>query len=189
MSVIIETEVFTLSELVDRGDDRAVDRALEWMLESWNYDFTEQVSEVLSDVLTEIVPGLEWRTWEYWRSEVTVSGDFAVPNLDAVPEGHALAGLVFPHREWVDGVSFDSSRSRAYGGRVWVDLSEDAPFGWADDEYGGLLDDVRGFVSEVEGRLVKVMVMEWEYLTSREYLLELADLNEYTFTVDGKRFG
>jgi hypothetical protein len=48
---------------------------------------------------------------------------------------------------------------------------------------------VEEWLRDLAGRLTRVMVGEYDYCTSRDYLLECAEANGYTFTVDGKRFG
>ena len=48
---------------------------------------------------------------------------------------------------------------------------------------------VADWISDLTGRLVQVVVEEYDYCTSREYLLEMAVVNGYTFTSEGERFG
>jgi len=146
MSVIIQTEVFTLSELVDRGDDRAVDRALEWVDTAFAVVFSDMVTEYLSDALRAAkLDHVSIDEWDYYRQYVTIQGEVSSDDLSAVPPGHFLGGV----RE--------------------TDADE--------------------IVRAVEGRLARRMVEFFDSLTGRDELLDLAEANEYTFTVDGMRFG
>jgi hypothetical protein len=193
MPATITTEVYTLGELIERGDDRAVERALDWMLQAWADITVECVSDALADALSAM-PGMRLEGWDYHRHEVSIEGDLFVDDLSATDESHPLHDLlaappVCHPDSAVFRLSFRTSRARDYGGTLWLDMREDAPFGWADPQYGPLLDEVGEWLREIEARLSIVMREEYDYCTSREYLLECAEANGYTFTVDGKRFG
>lgn len=189
MPATITTEVYTLDELVERGDERAVERALSWMSEAWDRDAVEHVSEQINEALRDVAPGLEWREWDYYRSYVEIGGDFTVVDTRNMEPTHLLYGPMFPGHGRVLGGSLNTRRARDYGRDLWLDLTEDAPFSWASAEYDALCEEVLEWMREVEHRLTRMMIDEMDYLTSREYLLECAEANGYTFTADGKRFG
>jgi hypothetical protein len=48
---------------------------------------------------------------------------------------------------------------------------------------------VSDYVSAVESVLARIVETEWEYRESPEYIAEMMEANEYTFTVSGGRFG
>lgn len=184
MSVIVETEVFTIDEL----SDEARERALEWGVHAFAGDWAEQLSEVLSEALRDAFgpDSLTVDAWDYDRGYVNVSGRVCVSNMN---EDHWLVkACPMPGGGVVRGVEFGTSRARDYGGSVWVDLNEGAPFGWADDAFDVLVDDMRSWVSGVESELVRVMHDEWEFLSSADELYECLLVHGFTFTVDGRRF-
>lgn len=187
----ITTEVYTLDELVQRGDERAVERALEWMQEAWAGDTDWHISEVLTDALSDAFgkDTLTWDAWDYYRGYVSVSGSLSRGDTRIMEEG-PLAGLTWPGGDLVDSFDYGNDVARDYGriDNVWLWVTQDGP-SWIAPEYDALCDEVADFVREVEQRLTQVMRDEYEYLTSREYLMECALANEYTFTADGKRFG
>lgn len=186
MSVIVETEVFTVDEL----SDDAQERALEWVLTAFDDVACEYVSEYLSDALRAAnLPGLTITGWDYWRGSVDIEGDVTGHDLASIPPGHFLGGDRFPNVEWVDRVSFGTRRAMDYGHDVWVDLSDDAPFGWADDAFGDVIADAIAWKRTIERGLSLWMQGAYEAETSRAHLIELARMNGYTFTVDGRRFG
>lgn len=189
MPTIVETEVYTLDELEAAGDESAVDRALEWVGQVYDDDAVGYVSEYLADALRAAnLPGLTVTGWDYWRPHVDIEGEVTAHDLSRIPPGHFLGHMRFPHVEWVERVSIGTRRAMDYGHRVWVDMAEGAPFGWADDAYAELITDVVGWQRRVEHRLT-VRMQEWyEGETSRDALTELAHMNGYTFTADGRPF-
>jgi hypothetical protein len=189
MPATITTEVYTLAELVERGDEGAVDRALTWMSEAWDDVAVAHVSEQINETLRDVAPGLEWWQWDYYRGYVEIRGDFRVADTRNMEPTHPLYGPVFPGHGRVSGGSLNTRRARDYGRDLWLDLTEDAPFSWASGEYDALCEEVVEWVREVEARLTRLMIDEMEYMTSREKLLDCAEANGYTFTADGERFG
>ena len=190
MPTTIMTEVYTLDELVQRGDEKAVARALEWVGEAFDDIAVESVSEYLADALEAAnLSGLTIAGWDYWHGSVDIEGDVTAHELSRIPPGHFLGGVTFPRVELVERVCFATRRARDYGHKVWVDMAEGAPFGWSDDAYVELIADATDWQRRIEHRLSRQMREWYEGETSREYLTELADANGYTFTADGKRFG
>jgi hypothetical protein len=190
MPATITTEVYTLDELVERGDERAVDNAMSWMADAWEDVATEQVSEYLADALRAAnLPGLTVTGWDYWQSNVDIEGEVTAHDLAHIPPGHFLGGVKFPHIDWIDRVSFGTRRAMDYGHDVWIDMAEDAPFGWASVQYADLIADAIDWQRGIEHALAKRMIELYGDMTSRDYLLECAEANGYTFTADGKRFG
>lgn len=190
MPTIVETEVFTLDELEALGDESSTERALDWMREAFDDVAVEHVSEYLDDALRAAnLPGLTITGWDYWRGTVDIEGEVTAHDLASIPPGHFLGGVTFPHVEWVERVSFGTRRAMDYGHDVWIDMAEDAPFGWADDAYADLIADAIAWQRTIERRLASRMTGVYEAETSRAYMLELARANGYTFTAEGKRFG
>lgn len=196
MPTMITTEVFTLDELEamceERGweGERAVERALDWLGSVFDDLAVEFVSECLADALRAAnLEGLTITGWDYWHGTVDIQGEVSAHDLASIPPGHFLGRITFPHVEWVERVSFGTRRAMDYGHTVWIDMAEDAPFGWADDAYADLIADAIAWQRTIERRLVTWMRDAYEAETSRESLSELARANEYTFTVDGRRFG
>jgi hypothetical protein len=190
MAATITTEVFTLDELVDRGDEGAVDRALTWMREAWDDVAVERVSEDVTDALRAAnLSGLTITGWDYWRGNVDIEGEVTAHELASVPPGHFLGRVKFPHVEWIERVSFGTRRAMDCGHDVWIDMAEDAPFGWASDKYADLIADAIDWQRGIESGLAHWMTGAYEAWTSRAYLLDVAEANEYTFTADGERFG
>lgn len=187
MPTIVETEVFTLDELEAAGDERAVERALTWIADTYDWVASEDVSETLTEAMREAFgkDTLTWDAWDYMRSYVNVSGTLSRESTRTMDEG-PFAGLSWPS-DRVKAFSYRTSTSRSYGGDVWVYVTEDGP-DWVSDEYGALCDEVMDWIKEVEGRLSELMVAEYDYHTSREYLTEMARANDYTFTADGRPF-
>ena len=186
MPTMITTEVFTLDELVERGDEKAVERALDWMQQAWADAAVESVTETLVDILAEAFGKntLTWDAWDYWHGYVRVGGSVSRADMRVMDEG-PLAGL-----SWPGGDALESFTYRHYTGAFASDVSVRLASEDTDWEAARVLrEQVGEWVREVEGRLNKVMQEEYEYLTGRDYLLELAQMNECTFTVDGRRFG
>jgi hypothetical protein len=192
MPATITTEVFTLDELVERGDEGAVDRALSWMGEVLADVAVESVSEALDSTLGDLCGTTGWErgmrqgpiTWSAWDTNpayVELDYDFGPDDLTLdFPEGHSLAGLgALP-----DGV-MRISRGR-YEASITMDYDDE---GFHAEVTPSVESAVEDWLSDLTGRLVQVVVSEYDYCTSREYLLECAEANEYTFTADGKRFG
>lgn len=188
----ITTDVYTLDELIQRGDESAVDRALEWMQEAWDDTICEEVSDWLTECISDALgqDSLTVDAWDYYRGYVEVSGNVRVGHTRIMEDG-PLAGMSVPGADLIYSFTYCTQAARDYGrcDDLWLYLREDAPFGWADPEYDALCDEVSDFVREVEQRLAQAMRSEYEYLTSRERLMELAQVNQYTFSADGKRFG
>lgn len=190
MPTIVETEVFTLDELAALGDERATERALTWIAEAYDDVAVEYVSEYLADALRAAnLPGLTVTGWDYWHGNVDIEGEVTAHDLASIPPGHFLGGVTFPHVEWVERVSFGTRRAMDYGHTVWIDMAEDAPFGWADDAYADLIADAIAWQRTMERRLASRMTGVYEAETSRAHMFDLARANEYTFTADGRRFG
>jgi hypothetical protein len=187
MPATITTEVFTLDELRERGDEAALDRALDWMGQVFA-DFTvEDVTAMIDNVLDELCgthsykngwrqAPIMWGEWSAYPAYVTLKGDFTPDDLDGpeFPAGHVLDGLPeFPSD--VLSVSVDG-----YGLSV-VPLDE--------DNTEAVEREVACWLDDLSRRLAALVRDEYDYQTSRDYLLECAESNGYTFTVDGKRFG
>ena len=190
MPTIVETTIFTLDELEALGDARAVERALDWMAAAWEDVAVENVSEYLADALRAAnLPGLTITGWDYWRGSVDIKGEVTAHDLASIPPGHFLGDVTFPHVEWIERVSICTRRAMDFGNRVWIDMAEDAPFGWAGGRYSDLISDAVEWQRWIERRLSKWMAEAYEAETSREYLLEMAQANGYTFTSEGVRFG
>lgn len=188
--ITITTEVYTLDELVQRGDERAVERALEWMHEAWDDVACENVSEYLTDALRAAnLPGLTIVGWDYHHSNVDIEGEVTAHDLASIPPGHFLGGIALDHAESVLRMSFGTRRAMDYGHDVWIDMTGEAEFRMDDDEYADLIADAIDWQRTVERRLANWMTGAYEAETSRAHLRELARINEYTFTADGKRFG
>jgi len=190
MPATITTEVYTLMELVERGDERAVERALDWMREAWESDALMSVSDALKDALG-VLPGMRVAEWDAYRHTLTLEGSLRFDAVRDAEEGHPLQGLTLtPARTGWVGVDYHTETARGYGVDMWLFLTDEAGFGWWDVmKYADAKGEVRDWLREIEGRLSILMREEYDYCTSREYLLECAEANGYTFTVDGKRFG
>ena len=192
MPTTITTDVFTLEELEALGDERAVERALEWMRDGWSEDADEHVSSLLTEVMADAFGAntLTWESWDYWRSDIKVSGSLSRSSFSVATEDGPLAGMAWPGGDLVDSFTYRTSTSGSYGriDNVWLYVTEDGP-AWDSPPYDALCDEVTDWLRQVEERLVKVMRDEYEYLTSPEYLREACVDNGYTFTADGKRFG
>jgi hypothetical protein len=192
MPTTITTEVYTLAELVERDDDRAVDSALSWMAEAWDDVAVEHTTEAIDMVLDDLcgTTGREngWRKgpiatsgWDRYRLTVELDYDFGPDDLTLdFPEGHPLHGL----GGLPDGVL--SVHRSHYGPSIRMDYDDE---GFHAEVAPSVESAVEYWLSDLMGRLVQVMVDEYDYCTSREYLLECAEANGYTFTADGKRFG
>jgi hypothetical protein len=192
MPATITTEVYTLTELVERGDERAVGRALDWMLQAWDDVAVEHTTEAIDMVLDDLcgttgrVGGerqgpIEWAGWDRYRQYVELDYDFGPNDLTLdFPEGHPLHGLgALP-----EGV-MRVSRGK-YEASITMDYDDE---GFHAEVTPSAESGVEEWLRDLAGRLTRVMVGEYDYCTGREYLLECAEANGYTFTVDGKRFG
>jgi hypothetical protein len=192
MPATITTEVYTLTELVERGDDRAVERALDWMLQAWDDVAVEHTTEAIDMVLDDLcgTAGREhgWRKgpiatsgWDRYRQYVELDYDFGPDDLTLdFPEGHPLHGLgALP-----EGVL--RVRKGKYEPSITMDLDDE---GFHAEVTPSAESGVEEWLRDLAGRLTRVMVGEYDYCTGREYLLECAEANGYTFTADGKRFG
>ena len=183
MPKTIETVVYTLEELYERGDSNATDRALDWMREVWSDHVVESVTEAIDHILTELCGGeyrpslgrregpITWVEWDIYPRRVTLEGDFTPDQLDTsnfVP---------FPCPESVERVQLTH-----YG----LELTMTDVNNVEEDTCEEL---VRDWLNYLHNLLERVMVSEYEYLNSEEYLRETAAANEYTFTAYGKRFG
>ena len=194
MPTIVETTIFTLDELEALGNDRAVERALEWMGHAWDDVAVEHTTDALDQVLDDLcgsswrVRGLRrgpitWSAWERYRPMVEIAYDFGPDDLTAgFHEGHVLYGL----SDLPKGV-MRVSRAGC-GGWVSIRMELDDEGFHAEVTPSGEA-AVAGGISDLTGRLVQVVVEEYDYCTSREYLLEMAVVNGYTFTSEGERFG
>jgi len=192
MPATITTEVYTLSELVERGDERAVDRALDWMREAWDDVAVERATEAIDMVLDDLcgTTGREngwrqgpitWRAWDRYPSYVHLDHDFGPDDLTLdFPEDHPLHGLgALP-----EGVM--RVRRGKYEASITMDYDDE---GFHAEVTPSAESGVEDWLRDLAGRLTQVMAGEYDYCTSREYLLECAEANGYTFTADGKRFG
>ena len=192
MPATITTEVYTLTELVERDDDRAVDSALDWMLQAWDDVAVERTTEAIDQVLDDLCGTtgrkngwrqgpFEWAGWDRYGAYVELDYDFGPNDLTFdFPQGHPLHGLgTLP-----EGVL--RVRKGKYEPSITMDLDDD---GFHAEVTPSVESAVADWLSDLWGRLTQVMVSEYDYCTSREYLLECAEANGYTFTVDGKRFG
>jgi hypothetical protein len=192
MPATITTEVYTLAELVERDHDRAVDSALSWLAEAWDDVAVEHTTEAIDMVLDDLcgTTGREngWRQgpiatsgWDRYRQYVELDYDFRSSDLTLdFPEGHPLAGLdALP-----EGV-LRVCRGK-YESSITMDLDDD---GFHAEVTPSVESAVEEWLRDLAGRLTQVMISEYDYCTSREYLLECAEANGYTFTADGKRFG
>ena len=192
MPATITTEVFTLGELIEREDDRAVDSALDWMLQAWDDVAVEHTTEAIDMVLDDLcgTTGREhgWRKgpiatsgWDRYRQYVELDYDFGPDDLTLdFPEDHPLHGLgALPEGVW-------RVRSGKYEASITMDLDDE---GFHAEVTPSAESAVEEWLRDLAGRLTRVMVGEYDYCTGREYLLECAEANGYTFTVDGKRFG
>jgi hypothetical protein len=192
MPATITTEVYTLTELVERGDDRAVDRALSWMLEAWDDVAVERATEAIDMVLDDLcgTTGRErgmrqgpitWSSWDRYGAYVWLAYNFGPDDLSLdFPEDHPLHGLgALP-----EGV-MRVSRGK-YEASITMDYDDE---GFHAEVTPSAESAVEEWLRDLAGRLTQVMVGEYDYCTSRGYLLECAEANGYTFTVDGKRFG
>lgn len=189
MPTTITTEVYTLAELVERGDERAVERALDWMGDAFESDAHMNVIDALKDALG-VLPGMRVTEWDAYRHTLTLEGSLRFDAVRDAEEGHPLHGLTLtPARPGWVGIDYHTDTARDYGGDLWLFLTDEAGFGWWDDTYSDALDEVEEWLRKIEARLSILMREEYDYCTSREYLLECAEANGYTFTADGKRFG
>lgn len=188
MPTIVETEVFTLDELAALGDESSTERALTWIADTYDWVASEDVSETLTEAMREAFgkDTLTWDAWDYMHTYVNVSGTLSRESTRIMDEG-PFAGLAWPGGDLVESFTYRTRTARDYGGDVWVYVTEDGP-SWMSDEYAVLCDEVTDWIKEVEGRLARLMVAEYEYLTSREYLMEMARSTDYTFTIDGRPF-
>lgn len=193
MPTIVETEVFTLDELAALGDDRAVERALDWMYQAWSTDAVEETSELLNEALADVFgPGrMTWDAWDYDRNYVNLAGVVLPAEMRQAGEGHALRGLAeMPGAGHIARMEYKTRATTDYGrcDGLWLYLTEDAPFSWADAEYDTLCEQVSDWLKDVEGRITMLMGESMEYLLSRERMVELCEMNGYTFTIDGRPF-
>jgi hypothetical protein len=192
MPTIVETTIFTLDELEALGDARAVERALDWMTGAWGDDTVERTTEALDQVLDDLcgTTGRErglrqgpitWSAWERYRPMVELAYDFGPDDLTAgFHEGHPLCGL----SDLPEGV-MRVTRGR-YESSITMVLDDE---GFHAEVTPSVESAVEDWISDLRGRLVQVVVEEYDYSTSREYLLEMAQANGYTFTSEGVRFG
>lgn len=190
MPTIVETEVFTLDELVERGDEKAVERALSELVRMDDYLACDGVSELLTDAVDEAFgrANLVVECWDYYRRDLSISGTVSVDDARIMEEG-VFAGLAWPSA-LIESLTYRTPTASGYGrvDRLWLYVTEDGPH-WGSDEYDALCELALDWLREVEARLTRLMVDEYDYLTSREYLMEMARANEYTFTADGRAFG
>ena len=196
MPTMITTEVFTLDELEAMCEERgyegeaAVNRALDWLGMEFDEDAVHYVSVYLAGALRAAnLSGLTVTGWDYWHGTVDIEGEVTAHDLASIPPGHFLGSVKLDGAESIESVSIGTRRAMDYGHKVWIDLAEGAPFGWSDDRYADLIADVIDWQRTIERRLARQMKEWYEGETSRDTLMELARANEYTFTIDGKRFG
>jgi hypothetical protein len=194
MPATITTEVFTLGELIEREDDRAVDSALDWMLQAWDDVAVEHTTEAIDQVLDDLcgTTGRElggmrqgpitWSSWDRYGAYVELAYNFGPDDLTLdFPEDHPLHGLgALPEGVW------RVRSAKYYEASVTMDLDDE---GFHAEVTPSAESGVEEWLRDLAGRLTRVMVGEYDYCTSRDYLLECAEANGYTFTVDGKRFG
>lgn len=189
MPTIVETEVYTLDELVERGDESAVERALTELARMDDYLACDGVSELLTEAADEAFgrANLVVDRWDYYRSDLSISGTVSVDDTRIMEEG-VFAGLSWPS-PLIESLTYRTPTANGYGrvDRLWLYVTEAGPH-WGSDEYDALCELALDWLREVEARLTRLMVDEYDYLTSREYLTELARANDYTFTADGRPF-
>ena len=190
MPTIVETEVYTLDELEALGDESSTQRALDWMREAFRDVAVEYVSESLTDAVDEAFgrANLVVECWDYYRSDLSINGTISVDDARIMDNG-VFSGLSWPS-PLIDSLTYRTPTAKSYGrvDRLWLYVTEDGP-DWASDEYDALCVLALDWLREVEARLTRLMVDEFDYLTGREYLTEVARANDYTFTAEGKRFG
>ena len=190
MPTIVETEVYTLDELAALGDERVVERALDELANADPYIACDGVSESLTDAVDEAFgrANLVVECWDYYRSDLSISGTVSVDDARIMDDG-VFAGLSWPS-PLIVSLTYRTPTANGYGriDRLWLYVTEDGP-DWASDEYEALCVLALDWLREVEARLTRLMLDEYEYLTGREYLMEQARANDYTFTAEGKWFG
>ena len=192
MPATITTEVYTLAELVERGDEKAVERALSWMSEAWDDMAVLMTTEAIDMVLDDLCGTtgrkngwrqgpIAWAGWDRYRQYVELDYDFGPDDLTLdFPEGHPLHGLgALP-----EGVL--RVQKGRYEASITMDYDDE---GFHAEVTPSVESAVEDWLSDLWGRMTQVMVSEYDYCTSWEHLLELAEANGYTFTADGKRFG
>ena len=182
MPTIVETEVFTLDELVALGDERAVERALDWMYQAWADIAVEYTTDAIDNALDALcgsgprLNGLRtgpitWTEWDAYRNYVTLEASFTPDDLRTAETDVAP----LPHADLIRRVEVGR-----YGLDVWPEDEDLTP---------EQVRDVQDWWDALVSAMTDVLRQEYEYLTGREYLLDAARANEYTFTAEGKRFG
>jgi hypothetical protein len=194
MPATITTEVYTLDELVERGDEGAVNRALDWMLEAWADVAVEHATEQMDAVLDDLCGTtgrdrgmregpITWSAWDRYQQSVELDYDFTPDELTLdFPEGHPLHGL----GGLPEGVMRVSTSAYMRGPIITMDLDDEGFPGEVTPQVESAVED---WLDALAVRLIDVMVDEYDYCLTRDYLLECAEANGYTFTADGKRFG
>jgi hypothetical protein len=188
----ITTSVYTLDELKALGDSRAVERARDWVREgTWDADdITEQLAEALREAYGSDATVTEW---DYGRGQsVTIGGTLARPAETG--EGPAFRGWRLPSG------GYDATPRDAEITTEWPAAGDALVIGtyserWqdSDESWSTVTDEhhdaCESYVREIESVLSRIMTLEVEYRSSDEYADELAEMNEWSFTDTGERFG
>lgn len=191
----IQTTVYYFNEL---PTDAAKEKALSWGRE--NEPSTDWDREILEEYQNEILPKLGFEDAKIQYSGFWSQGDGAsftcnvniVKYCEAnnVPLRPRVKSLVESGKIDVSGNIFRHSNRYSHENTVVADFDA---YKIIHPNIGRYMDEicntVIGRAREVMREIYRRLEIEYDQLTSDEYIAELLTLNEYTFTESGERFG
>lgn len=189
MSKIIKTEVFFFNELSDKAKEKARD----WMRDcqdEYEFESTVEYIKEMCEMLGIQCDKVYWENLNYQGESVGIEGSFSynphmladikanTPSLVSVAEAFCIA---YKHSFYSATGSVNCIGRYLQSSLSSFDSNRGDPASLFD-----LFDDA---FKMLDAWILKTIKDESDYINSNEYLDNMIKANEYTFTIDGKRFG
>lgn len=190
----IKTIVYTLAELEALGNDKAVNKAFEWLQEAnFSHEWWEHLCHDAKFV------GADIASFDVYRRNISFRLEHDAPSVAlAIKRNHGEACGTY--RLACDFLSvYDDYHG--VNGKITL-LQRELDEAGERREYieGDVFDDIAALEEEYAEKAADfaralgeeylcLLVQEHELISSKEYLRDMAEANEYTFTAEGKRFG
>lgn len=183
----IITKVYTIKELEALGDREAIDKAYTWLAEcALDCEWWESIYMDAADI------GAEIRGFNAYRRTIDLK-----LNHDAISVALAIKQM---HQEVSDiyklASDFISKHDEYHGvnGKITlIDAAEREGEGMGPYSLEVLQAEweeiEQDFTRALGDEFLNLLEQEYNYIQQKEYLYDMAEANEYTFTADGKRFG
>jgi hypothetical protein len=181
----IKTMVYTLAELEALGNEKAIEKAYNWLYEAscnhdwWNFVYydAKQVGVKIEGFDLDRGRSIDLRlAWDAPSVAVAIKREHG----DQTPT-HKLACDFLSVDDEYNGVNGKITLGSHDDSELSLDALSDL-----EEEYE---EKVKEFTKALGEEYLSLLRQEYDYLTSKEALRDMAEANDYTFTAEGKRFG